>query len=83
VWVSSKLFYEKLAKPVVAPTIALRDATSHVYKMEDLAKRSLEGGSPVKGRKENKKDKMTPAKREALLGWFLISLPSSIDYYII
>lgn len=69
-FVSKKVFTEKIALPTVSPTIALRDATRNIYTDAQLAERSLDGGTPVKDKTKKKKKKMTPQKREALLGKF-------------
>lgn len=71
VWLSNTLFEEKIVKSKVSPSIALRDATANVYSTKQLAQRSLDGGTPIKGngdKKKLKKKRMTPAKKESLLG---------------
>ncbi|KAE8741240.1 hypothetical protein FOCC_FOCC013227 [Frankliniella occidentalis] len=71
VYISSKVFEDKIKAFKVSPSIALRDVMGNVYTSSELAKRSLEGGTPVKGgpdRKKLKKAKLTPQKRECFLG---------------
>lgn len=67
---TQKIWDDKLKRPSVAPTIALRDAMEKIYNKEQMAARSLDGGSPVKSSPAGKikKKKMTPKKREAVLG---------------
>lgn len=63
-----------MKKTKVSPSIALRDATANMYSQEEMAERSLGGGTPVKrdaNGEKIKKKKLTPAKREALLGKLL------------
>lgn len=70
-WIGQKIWEEKLKKPNVSPGIALRDAMENQYSKEEMAKRSMDGGTPVKASPSGdkvKKMKMTPAKREAFLG---------------
>ena len=58
----------------MSPSIAVRDAMSKLYTITELAERSLEGATPVKAGSDGqrlKKKKMTPQKREALLGMLL------------
>jgi len=79
VWFSKKLWEDKLKKSSCSPNIAIRDAMDKIYTREDMAKRSLEGGLPVRaspnGDKKIKK-KMTPSKREAILGKFALPILS-------
>ncbi|KAK3919201.1 Xin actin-binding repeat-containing protein 2 [Frankliniella fusca] len=70
VWIDTKLFDERLCKTNLEPSVAVRDAMSNIYTTAEMAERSLEGGTPLKGDKSAKKKKMTPAKTEALLGIF-------------
>lgn len=68
---TAKLFNEKLMAPKVSPSIATRDLMSHMYSVEELAERSLDGGIPVKGGPERlnlRKTPLSPPKRECLLG---------------
>lgn len=73
VWISQKLWEDKLKKGTVPPSIALRDLMDHKYSKEEMAQRSLDGGLPVRASPSGErkaKQKMTPAKREAFLGQF-------------
>lgn len=65
------MFDDKIKTAKVSPTIAVRDVMGNIYSTAEMAERSLEGGTPVKGkgdRKKLKKKKLTPAKKEALFG---------------
>lgn len=70
VWIDSKIFNERLCKTSLEPSISLRETLSQIYTTSEMAERSLEGGTPLKGDKSQKKKKVTPAKREAVLGVF-------------
>lgn len=82
---ASKVFEDKLMASKVSPSIATRDLMSQIYTTQEMAERSLEGGTPVKGgadRKKMKKNRLTPAKRECLFGndqFWLFFL--CIDYF--